>query len=207
MCVPRGGGARSGAVLQGSALARVFHRVVGVVDRVHVDRVRSALGLSAGVSPGSGRGRLCSQRARPWCGCPLGCGRALSARVRVRARVVDADARCRHREGVVDIVRGLLTPRGGYNARWCQQRASVPISHADCQQRASVRTTRAHADNARRRPSPEPSSAVTAVRARGPRRRDAVAAKVAVGNHGPQSASVVNAGAAGRAGPLARHRP
>ena len=77
---------------------------------------------------------------------PLGCGRALSARVRVRARVVDTDARCRHREGVVDIVRGLLTPRGGYNARWCQQRASV-------------RTTRAHANNARRRPSPEPSSA------------------------------------------------
>ena len=119
----------------------------GVVGRVHVDRVRSALGLSAGA--------------------PLGCGRALSARVRIRGRVVDTDARCRHREGVVDIVRGLLTPRGGYNARWCQQRASVPISHADCQQRASVRTGRAHADNARRRPRPEPSSAVTAVGARG----------------------------------------
>ena len=44
------------------------------------------------------------------------------------------------REGVVDIVRGLSTPRGGYNARWCQQRASV-------------RTTRAHANNARRRSS------------------------------------------------------
>ena len=104
----------------------------------------------------------------PGAGCSPGRGRALSARVRVRARVVDADARCRHREGVVDIVRGLSTPRGGYNARWCQQRASVPISHADCQQRASVRTTRAHADNARRRPRPEPSSAVTAAYARGP---------------------------------------
>ena len=187
MCVLRGGGARSGAVLLGPVLVRACPRAVGVAGRVHVDRVRSPLG--------------------PGAGAPLGCGRALSARVRVRAHVVDADARCRHREGVVDIVRGLLTPRGGYNARWCQQRASVPISHADCQQRASVRTTRAHADNARRRPSPEPSSAVTAVRARGPRRRSAVAAKVAVGNHGPQSASVVNAGAAGRAGPLARHRP
>ena len=42
--------------------------------------------------------------------------------------------------------RASSTPRGGYNARWCQQRASV-------------RTTRAHANNARRRPSPEPSSA------------------------------------------------
>ena len=122
-------------------------RAVGVVDRVHVDRVRSA--------PGPGEGA------------PPGRGRALSARVRVRTRVVDTDARCRHREGVVDIVRGLSTPRGGYNARWCQQRASVPISHADCQQRASVRTTRAHADNARRHPRPEPSSAVTAVRAPG----------------------------------------
>ena len=120
------------------ALARVFHWAVGVVGRV-----RSVPG--------------------PGAGAPLGCGRALSARVRVRGRVVETDARCRHREGVVDIVRGLSTPRGGYNARWCQQRASV-------------RTTRAHADNARRRPRPEPSSAVTAVRARGPRRRSAVTA-------------------------------
>ena len=47
------------------------------------------------------------------------------------------DARCRHCEGVVDIVRGLSTPRGGYNAR-------------SCQQRASVRVTRARVDNARR---------------------------------------------------------
>ena len=38
------------------------------------------------------------------------------------------DARCRHREGAVDIVRGSLTPRGGYNARRCEQRASVPIT-------------------------------------------------------------------------------
>ena len=112
----------------------------------------------------------CAIRSSPpgvwaWCGCSPWCGRALSAvsaacpaRARARAHVVDTDARCRHREGVVDIVRGLSTPRGGYNARWCQQRASV-------------RTTRAHANNARRRPRPEPSSAVTAVRARGPRRQ------------------------------------
>ena len=120
------------------ALARVFHWAVGVVGRV-----RSVPGPGAGCSPGRGR--------------------ALSARVRVRARVVETDARCRHREGVVDIVRGLSTPRGGYNARWCQQRASV-------------RTTRAHANNARRRPRPEPSSAVTTVRARSPRRRSAVTA-------------------------------
>ena len=181
-CSPWCGRALSTVSAACLALVRVFHWVVGVVDCVHS-------------APG------------PGAGAPLWCGRALSARVRVRGRVVDTDARCRHHEGVVDIVRGLSTPRGGYNARWCQQRASVPMSHADCQQRALVRTTRAHADNARRRPSPEPSSAVTAVRARGPRRRSAVAAKAAVGNHGPQSASVVNAGAAGRAGPLARHRP
>ena len=111
-----------------SALVRVFHRAVGVVGRV-----RS--------TPGHGAGA------------PLGRGRALSARARARAHVVDTDARCRHREGVVDIVRGLLTPRGGYNARWCQQRASV-------------RTTRAHANNARRRPRPGPHPAVTGIRAR-----------------------------------------
>ena len=39
-----------------------------------------------------------------------------------------ANARCRHREGVVDIARESLTPRGGYNARSCQQRASVPTT-------------------------------------------------------------------------------
>mgnify|MGYP001679355290 CR=1 FL=1 len=59
-------------------------------------------------------------------------------RARAWARVVDTDARCRHCEGVVDIVRGSSTPRGGYNARSCQQRASVPISHADRRQRASA---------------------------------------------------------------------
>ena len=72
---------------------------------------------------------------------------AVSPRARTRARVVGATrgsltprGGCRHREGVVDTTRGSLTPRGGYNARWCQQRASV-------------RTTRAHANNARRRSS------------------------------------------------------
>ena len=70
------------------ALVRVFHRVVGVVGCVHVDRVHSAPGPGEGVPQG-------------------------------------VDARCRHREGVVDIVRGLSTPRGGYNARSCQQRASA----------------------------------------------------------------------------------
>ena len=134
------------------ALARVFHWAVGVVGRV-----RSVPG--------------------PGAGAPLGCGRALSARVRVRGRVVDTDARCRHREGVVDIVRGLSTPRGGYNARWCQQRASVPISHADCQQRASVRTTRAHADNARRRPHPGPPGSHRSPRPRGRRRHSPVGAE------------------------------
>ena len=201
---PRGG-ARSGAVLLGPALVRAFPRAAGVVDRVHVDRVRSAPGLSAGVSPGSERCRPCQQRARPWRGCPPWRGRALSARARAQAHVVETDARCRHREGVVDIVRGLSTPRGGYNARWCQQRASVPISHAECQQRAPVRTTRAHADNARRRPRPEP-------RRQSPQSAPgalvgAAQSPPAVGNHGPQSAIAVNAGAAGRADPLARHRP
>ena len=70
---------------------------------------------------------------------------AVSPRARTRARVVGATRGLSttprggywRREGVVDIVRGLSTPRGGYNARWCQQRASV-------------RTTRAHANNARR---------------------------------------------------------
>ena len=52
-----------------------------------------------------------------------------------------ANARCRHREGVVDIARESLTPRGGYNARWCEQRASVPV-------------TRVGASNARRRSLP-----------------------------------------------------
>ena len=52
----------------------------------------------------------------------------------------NADARYRHSDGVVNIVRGSSTPRGGYNARRCQQRASV-------------RTTRAHANNSRRRSS------------------------------------------------------
>ena len=58
-------------------------------------------------------------------------------------------ARCRHREGVVDIVRGLSTPRGGYNARSCQQRASVP-------------TTRVGSYNQRPRrwPSPAPGATV-----------------------------------------------
>ena len=46
------------------------------------------------------------------------------------------DARCRHREGVVDNVRGSSAPRGGYNPRSCQQRASAPISPADRRQRA-----------------------------------------------------------------------
>ena len=113
MCVLRGGGARSGAVLLGLALVRAC--------------------------PGQWAWSIAStsivSAARP----------ALA-----RALPPGVDARCRHREGVVDIVRGLLTPRGGYNARWCQQRASVPISHAECQQRASVRTTRAHANNSRR---------------------------------------------------------
>ena len=146
-------------------LPRAWTRVVG--------RVRSA--------PGPGEGA------------PLWCGRALSARVRVRGRVVDTDARCRHREGVVDIVRGLSTPRGGYNARWCQQRASVPISHAECQQRASVRTGRAHANNARRRPHPEPSSAVTAAHARGPCRYDCGLGEYAVGG-APKGAPPKNLG-------------
>ena len=141
-------------------------RVLPLVWTRVVGRVRSMPCPGAGVSPGSGRGRSrpcrsCPQRAPLWCGCSPGRGRALSARVRVRGRVVDTDARCRHREGVVDIVRGLSTPRGGYNARWCQQRASVPISHADCQQRASVRTTRVGDNNARRRPRPGPSSVRT----------------------------------------------
>ena len=70
-------------------------------------------------------------------------GRALSARTRLVGSArggVGTDAHCWQREGVVDIVRGSSTPRGGYNAR-------------SCQQRASVRTTRAHANNARRRSS------------------------------------------------------
>ena len=157
------------------ALARVFHWAVGVVGRV-----RSVPGPGAGAPPG-------------------------------------VDARCRHREGVVDIVRGLSTPRGGYNARRCQQRASVPISHAECQQRAPVRTTRAHANNARRRPRPGPPGgnrsprpgpssaqpslrrghpAVTAVRARGPRRRSAVTAAHARGH--PAAAASKKAAAATR---------
>ncbi|ERH33572.1 hypothetical protein HMPREF1550_00346 [Actinomyces sp. oral taxon 877 str. F0543] len=53
----------------GLALVRVLPLVwTRVVGRVHVDRVRSAPGLSAGVSLGSGRGRPCPQRARPWRG-------------------------------------------------------------------------------------------------------------------------------------------
>ena len=122
------------------ALARVFHWAVGVVDRVHVDRVHSALGLSEGAPPGAAGvvGRVRSAPG-PGAGAPLWCGRALSARVRVRGRVVDTDARCRHREGVVDIVRGLLTPRGGYNARWCQQRASTP-GGAPAPERGALRT-------------------------------------------------------------------
>ena len=42
----------------------------------------------------------------------------------------DAGARCLLREGVVDIMRGLLARRGGYNARWCGHRASVPTTRA-----------------------------------------------------------------------------
>ena len=72
-----------------------------------------------------------------------------------------AGARCWHREGVVDIVRGLsTTPRGGY---WRREGAvdivrglSTPrggYNARRCQQRASVRTTRAHANNSRRRSS------------------------------------------------------
>ena len=171
-CSPWCGRALSTVSAACLALVRVFLRAVGVVDRVHVDRVRSALGLSEGAPPGAAGvvGRVRSAPG-PGAGAPPGAagvvGRVRSAPGPGAGAPPGVDARCRHREGVVDIVRGLLTPRGGYNARWCQQRASVPISHADCQQRASVRTTRAHADNARRHPRPEPSSAVTAAHARG----------------------------------------
>ena len=73
-----------------------------------------------------------------------------------RTRVVDIVRRLstprggrRHREGVVDTVRGSSTPRGGYNARSCQQRASVP-------------TTRVGSYNQRPRrwPSPAPGATV-----------------------------------------------
>ena len=91
--------------------------------------------------PPKGRGHEQRPRARGGFASSTNAG----ARCRHREGVVDDTARgllaprggCRHCEGVVDIVRGLSTPRGGYNARRCQQRASV-------------RTTRAHANNARR---------------------------------------------------------
>ena len=71
-------------------------------------------------------------------------GTGVGARCRHCEGVADTDARCRHCEGVVDIVRGSSTPRGGYNARSCQQRASVPITNvrAGGPRRRQVRRSR-----------------------------------------------------------------
>ena len=65
-------------------------------------------------------------RARPW------------------ARVADTVRRLPTRTRVVDTVRGSSTPRGGYNARSCQQRASVPITNvrAGGPRRRQVRRSR-----------------------------------------------------------------
>ena len=95
-------------------------------------------------------------------------GTGVGARCRHCEGVADTDARCRHCEGVVDTVRGSSTPRGGYNARSCQQRASVPTTRvgADnarrCRQRALVPITRVGSYNQRPRrwPSPAPGATV-----------------------------------------------
>ena len=84
-------------------------------------------------------------------------GTGVGARCRHCEGVADTGVGCRHCEGVVDTVRGSSTPRGGYNARSCQQRASVP-------------TTRAGVNNARRC-GQRASVPITNVRAGGPRRR------------------------------------
>ena len=111
---------------------------------------------------GSRRSRLGHERGRalsaPRGGCRRHCEGVIGA-----TRGLSTTPRggyWRH-EGVVDIVRGLSTPRGGYNAR-------------SCQQRASVRTTRAHANNARRRSStPQRAAPIapisTSIRQRRPR--------------------------------------
>ena len=80
--------------------------------------------LARASPPGVGRAPGAGFRRAPGAGFGLAC---------------DAGARCLHREGVVDIMRGLLARRGGYNARRCRQHALV-------------RTSRVGADNARRRP-------------------------------------------------------
>ena len=65
-------------------------------------------------------------------------------RARAWARVVDTVRGLPTRTRVADIVRGLSTPRGGYNARSCQQRASVPITNvrAGGPRRRQVRRSR-----------------------------------------------------------------
>ena len=65
-------------------------------------------------------------------------------RARAWARVVDIVRGLSTRTRVVDTVRGSSTPRGGYNARSCQQRASVPITNvrAGGPRRRQVRRSR-----------------------------------------------------------------
>ena len=70
-------------------------------------------------------------------------------RARAWARVVDTVRGLPTRARVVDIVRGSSTPRGGYNARSCQQRALVPITHVG-----------SYNQRPRRWPSPAPGATV-----------------------------------------------
>ena len=99
----------------------------------NLSELQSEAGL--GHSPGTGVGARC-RHCEGVADTGVGC--------RHCEEVADTDARCRHCEGVVDIVRGSSTPRGGYNARWCQYRASVPITNvrAGGPRRRQVRRSR-----------------------------------------------------------------